>query len=175
MMYSSRLQVRVCQVYDIFSYFRKLAATIRPHYCEIMPINERILSHVDAWSSSGTGWFAARQPGIVRFFSDRLSGDALALGLACARQISLAFEHCERAGREVLASADLEEAEVAAYHEAHNRVLRGMYAERQAALIHWIAELMADPPVPLDRKERRDVGMALVAVTYAYEQAILGS
>ena len=136
-----------------------------------MPINERTLSHVDAWSSSGTGWFVTKQPGIVRFLSDRLSGDALALGLAGASQISMAFECYEGVCETFLRSQALEEAEVAAHDEVHSNVVRGMYAERQAALIHWIAELMADPPVPLDRPERRDVGMALVAVTYAYERA----
>ena len=115
----------------------------------------------------------AKQPGIVRFLGDRLSGDALALGLAGASQISMAFERYEAVGGSFLRSQALEEAEVAAHEEVHSQVVRGMYAERQAAVIHWIAELVADPPVPLSRLERRDVGMALLAVTYAYERASL--
>ena len=134
-----------------------------------MPINERTLSHIGSWQSSGAGWFAARQPGILRFLGDRLSGDALALGLAAARQISVAFERHEGLRGPSLASTALERAEELAHRDVLDRLARGPYAERQAALIKWIAQLLVDPPVLLSREERRDIGMALVAVVYAFE------
>ena len=124
-------------------------------YCGmVMSIDERTLSHIGSWSSSGATWFAASQPGIMRFFGDRLRGEALALGLAAARQISLAFEHCESMPAQLLRSASLERAEEYVLRKVHGQVPRGPYTERQAALIYWIAHLMSDPPVVLTPEER---------------------
>jgi hypothetical protein len=142
-----------------------------------MPIHERILNHERLGESPDAQWFAARQPGIVRFLSERLQGDALALGLFAACRISLAFQGTSGRPNERITSASLAQSEERmcrrkhAHDDASSRDddLPG----RHPALIAWIAALLDDPPVPLAREEQREVGMSLLSVAHAFDRANL--
>lgn len=121
------------------------------------------------------GWFAARQPGVVRFLEDRLDADALALGLAGAWQISILFQEDTGVTPGRISSSLIARAELAVVTEAGSRVpVVGGLADRQPALLAWVEELTADPPLVLGPDERREVGLALAAVIYALDQMTMG-
>jgi hypothetical protein len=143
-----------------------------------MHIDERDLaaSAVHFQQGEDAAWYAARQPGIVRFVEDRVHGDALAVALAASWQLVAAFHARAGVWPERLDGALLEQAEEAALRETRREAsvwIEGC-AARQPVLVAWIAALVADPPLPLDADERRDVGLALLAVVYALDEITTG-
>lgn len=141
-----------------------------------MPIHERILNHEPLGESPDTQWFTARQPGIVRFLCERLQGDALALGLSASCRISLAFQGSTGRPAESVSSVWLARAEEQVCRRKHGQEDASQSGddlpERHPALVAWIASLLDDPPVPLCRDEKRDVGMALLTVAHAFDRAM---
>lgn len=126
-------------------------------------------------STGDVGWFAARQPAILRFLEERLGGGSDAFGVAfdAAWRICRAFR--ERNGVPAPRATEplLSKAEKEAYAETAEFASFG-WAARQPALCGWIADLVADPPVPLTTSERRTVGLSLAAVVYALDQLTTG-
>lgn len=141
-----------------------------------MHIDERDLADSAAGfeTDHDAAWYAARQPGVLRFVEDRLSGDALAVALVASWQIMAAFHARIGVWPERLDHALLERAEEAALRETRREAPETGCAARQPVLVAWIAELLADPPVPLDLDERRDVGLLLMSVVYALDEVTTG-
>lgn len=144
-----------------------------------MHVGERVVA---AWSASETpefGWFAARQPAVVRFLEDRLAGaasaadrDAFTVALDAARTIGGMFEQHHGVPPARVQQAQLERAEVAVVGEV--RGPGAGLADRQPALATWLAGLLAEPPVPLSAAETRSVGTALAAIIYALDEVTTG-
>lgn len=124
------------------------------------------------------GWFAARQPGIVRFLEERLlrgDGDSFGVALEAACRICAVFETRDGVPPPRVARSLLERAEVAVLAEARHA---GAYADgcaaRQPELCRWLAGYVADPPVPLTRSESAEVGCVLASLIYALDELTSG-
>ena len=144
-----------------------------------MHVSERVVAAWSAPEAPEIGWFAARQPAVVRFLEDRLAGnanavdrDAFSVALDAARAIGSMFEqhHGVPPGR--VQQALLERAEEAVVGE--QRAPGAGIAGRQPALATWLAGLLAEPPVPLTLAEIRSVGTALAAIIYALDEVTTG-
>lgn len=147
-----------------------------------MHVSERVVATwtaPEAPQAPAIGWFAARQPAVVRFLEDRLAGhvsaadrDAFTVALDAARAIGGMFEqhHGVPPGR--VQQALLERAEEAVISEIRESGV-GITA-RQPALATWLAGLLAEPPVPLTLDEIRSVGTVLAAIIYALDEVTTG-
>jgi hypothetical protein len=122
-------------------------------------------------------WFAARQPGVVRFLASRLGdhGDAMSLGVTYACLIHRAYERMVGLSPERASFALIERAERAFLDEALDamKVMDGL-AARQPALAQLVAGVIDAPPVPLGDDECVSVGVALAAVVYALDETTNG-
>jgi hypothetical protein len=132
-------------------------------------VREALEEDLDA---AAIGWFAARQPAIIRFCEDQLwrpDGDAFAVGLDAACRLCRLYQEVEgvappRLGRGALvggmaAAADDEEA--------------GPPTRRRVRMLAWLARHLDDPPLPLTRAELVAVGVALRSLVFALD-AIAG-
>lgn len=144
-----------------------------------MHVSERVVAAWSAPEAPEIGWFAARQPAVVRFLEDRLAGnahaadrDAFTVALDAARAIGDMFEqhHGVPPGR--VQQALLERAEEAVVGEIRDP--GAGITVRQPALSTWLAGLLAEPPVPLTLDETRSVGTALAAIIYALDEVTTG-
>jgi hypothetical protein len=115
------------------------------------------------------GWFAARQPAVVRFLEDHLwrpDGDAFAVGLDAACRLFRVVAATEgtappRLGRAALATGLASMAE-------------GATGTRRAReLLAWVDGHLDDPPIPLTTRELAEVTLGLYALAYAID-AVLG-
>jgi hypothetical protein len=133
------------------------------------------LDEVD--EAAAVSWFAARQPGIVRFLAARLGerGDAMSVGLYYACAIHAAFEHALGLPPPRVLGSLLERAERAFVDEtlAGRSVADGL-VQRQPALAMLIAGVVDAPPLPLMDDEATGLGIALAAVTYALDEMASG-
>lgn len=145
-----------------------------------MEISERGLGETLAGAEVGAhelGWFAVRQPGIVRFLEERLmadDGDAFAVGLEAAWRIWALFQARDGVPPARVVRSLLERAERAIMGEARAGVLADGCALRQPGLCRWLAQLIADPPLPLTAGEAGEVGTVLAAVIYALDEVTTG-
>lgn len=144
-----------------------------------MHVGERVVATWTGVEAADIGWFAARQPAVVRYLEDRLGdaghGDrteALGVALDAARAITGMFERQHGVPPPRVSQALIERAEEAVIRDAHDAA-PGV-AGRQPALAAWMAGLLAAPPVPLDPDEIRGVGTVLAAVIYALDEATTG-
>jgi hypothetical protein len=147
-----------------------------------MHVGERVVAASVAFEAPDIGWFAARQPAVVRFLEDRLASSvhgadrdafgAFAVALDAARVLAGMFERQHGVPPPRVTQALLELAEEAVIGEAHTHAVG--IAARQPALAVWVAGLLAEPPVPLAADEVRIVGTALAAVVYALDQVTTG-
>ncbi|WP_428262249.1 hypothetical protein [Haliangium sp.] len=144
-----------------------------------MYVSERVASISSDIGTNDIGWFAARQPAVVRFLEDRLGGaerhptwDLLAVGLDAAHALTGMFERQHGVPPARISAGLLERAEEAALGE----IQRGepAHALHQPALAEWVAALLADPPRPLDPDETHVLGVALVTVVYALDALTSG-
>jgi hypothetical protein len=121
------------------------------------------------------GWFAARQPGIIRFLESRLGTgtDACGVALDAAWRICAAFEARDGVPPGRLTEPLLERAETEAYAETPEFASFG-WASRQPTLCAWIASHLLDPPLPLAGRELRSVGLSLAAIVYALDELTSG-
>jgi hypothetical protein len=115
------------------------------------------------------GWFAARQPAVVRFLEDHLwrpDGDAFAVGLDAACRLFRVCAATEgapspRLGRAALATGLASMAEGAAG------------SPRVRELLAWVDGHLDDPPIPLTTRELAEVTLGLHALVFAID-AVLG-
>jgi hypothetical protein len=158
---------------------RKMDPARLPAYRGDMHVGERVVAAWFAIEAPDIGWFAARQPAVVRFLEDRLAGatdgadsDAFGVALDAARAIASMFERQHGVPPPRVTQALLERAEEAVTGEVRASALG--VAGRQPALAAWVGDLLAEPPVPLRPDEARAVGTALAAVIYALDEATTG-
>jgi hypothetical protein len=115
------------------------------------------------------GWFAARQPAVVRFLEELLwrpDGDAFAVGLDAACRL---FRVC--AAMEGAPPPRLGRAALARGLAAMAEGVSG--SQRVRAHKAWIEGHLDDPPIPLTRRELAEVTLGLHALAYAID-AMLG-
>ncbi len=127
--------------------------------------------------SSEVSWFAARQPGIVRYLATRCGedSDAMAVALYYSCAIEKAFHSTRGLVPPRVLSTLLERAESAFLAESSTRVRPGAgLADKQPALAQLIARVVDGPPVPLTEFESTRVGVALAAVVYALDETAFG-
>jgi len=127
--------------------------------------------------SSDVSWFAARQPGIVRYLAHRCGedSDAMAVALYYACAIEKAFHSTRGQAAPRVPSTLLPRAEEAFLSEASARGRPGGgLADRQPALAQMVADVVDGPPVPLTEFEATRVGVALAAVVYALDEVAFG-
>lgn len=143
-----------------------------------MHVSQAEVSRVSPPDTAEVGWFAARQPGIVRFLEERLlvgDGDAFGVALEAAWTVCNAFRERERVPPPRVSRALLERAETAVAREsAHPGVTHDGCAQRQPELCAWVAGVVGNPPIPLGPAERVAVGAALAAVVYALDELTCG-
>lgn len=144
-----------------------------------MHVGERVVAASVALGAPDIGWFAARQPAVVRYVEDRLGGavhgadrDAFVVALDAARAIEGMFERQHGVPPPRVTQSLLERAEEAVIAEARARAVG--FAARQPALAAWVAGILAEPPVPVAADEIRVVGTVLAAVVYALDQVTTG-
>lgn len=144
-----------------------------------MHVGERVVAASAVLEAPDIGWFAARQPAVVRFLEDRLASsahgadrDAFGVALDAARAIEGMFERQHGVPPPRVTQSLLELAEEAVMCEARTDTVG--IAARQPALAVWVGDLLAEPPVPLAADEVRNVGTALAAIIYALDQVTTG-
>jgi hypothetical protein len=124
------------------------------------------------------GWFAARQPAVVRTLEATLgpATDAFAVALDGAWRLSSVFELRDGVPPRRLSDEQLDRSRRIATLEGISRqVLADGGASRQPELCRWVASYVSDPPVPLSANESADVGRLLIALLYALDEVTQGS
>jgi hypothetical protein len=141
-----------------------------------MEIHERSVQEAvhKVEAEPGTGdaaWFAARQPGIIRFLELRCGrDDAMGAALMTTLAIHTAFERALGVPPPRLLSSAVERAEERVLAEAQGGGPR--FAHRQPALAELIAGVVASPPVPLSDDEATRLALVLAAVVDAFDDAV---
>jgi hypothetical protein len=141
-----------------------------------MHVEAQQLARVAEPGAVEVGWFAARQPGIIRFLEQRIplpDGDALGVALLGAWRIHAAFEQRDGVPPARIERSLLDRAAIAVAAEARHGARDGC-AARQPELCAWLQRWLADPPALLDAGEAARVGAALSAVIYALDQVTTG-
>jgi len=121
----------------------------------------------------GTGdaaWFAARQPGVVKYLEGRLGrDDMMGVALMAAFAIHGAFERTLGLPPPRVPSSALEWAEGTVIAEAREGA--PAFVVRQQALASFIAGVVAAPPVPLAEDEAGRLGLVLASIVHAFDRA----
>ncbi|HTM18989.1 MAG TPA: hypothetical protein VL172_00720 [Kofleriaceae bacterium] len=140
-----------------------------------MHVEQQALARVAEPDARDLGWFAARQPGIIRFLEQRLGGDADAHGVALlgAWRIHSAFAARDDLPPPRVERSLLDRAAIAVAMESRHGADDGC-AARQPDLCGWLVGWLADPPVPLEASDSARVGAVLAAVIYALDQLTTG-
>lgn len=122
-------------------------------------------------------WFAIRQPGILKYVETRCGAWSALCGVAlhAAFAMHAAFERSLGTPPPRVASSLLTRAEKAVLAEADmNEPPVDGIAERQPFLAGFVASVAAGPPVPLSADERVRLGLTLLTVLYALDDAATG-
>lgn len=141
-----------------------------------MEVEERVLTEalhrVDAEPGTGdAAWFAARQPGAVKYLEDRLGrDDTMGVALMAAFAIHAAFEKMLGVPPPRVPSSAFERAEDVVVAEA--RAGAPAFVARQQALAAYIAGVVADPPVPLAEDSAGRLGLVLAAIVQAFDRTL---
>ena len=142
-----------------------------------MEVHERALTEavhrVEAEPGTGdAAWFAARQPGIIRYLEARLGRDDLmGVALMAAFAIHAAFERTLGVPPPRVPSSALEWAEGIVAAEARDGA--PAIVARQQALAGFVAGVVAVPPVPLAEDEAGRLGLVLAAIVQAFDTAVI--
>ena len=133
-----------------------------------MNMDERVFNDtVAAVPDAGqVGWFAARQPAILRYLEARCGGpnDAFAVALEAAWRMCIVMERATGRPPARVTHTDLLAAERVAAVDAAGAMLSSSIAARHPQLCGWLGDFLADPPALLTVDERRTVGDTLVTV-----------
>jgi len=124
------------------------------------------------------GWFAARQPALVRTLSQSLgeATDAFAVALDGAWRLSSVFELRDGVPPRRLSDDQLDRSRrIAALEGISGQVLADGGASRQTELCRWVASYVSDPPMPLSGSEASEVGRLLIALLYALDEVTQGA
>ncbi len=142
-----------------------------------MVIEERTVAmarNEDLEQASEVGWFAARQPGLIRFIEDRVghNGDAMAMSVDMCWRVASAFERQLGLPLPRLRHAELEQAEIEVVSESQGPLglARGC-AHRQPELCRWLEEMMANPSLPIDSALLDQVALVTAATISACDRA----
>jgi hypothetical protein len=139
-----------------------------------MEVHERALTEaihrVEAEPGTGdAAWFAARQPGVIKYLEGRLGrDDTMGVALMAAYAIHAAFERALGVPPARLASSALEQAEGEVL--AETRAGEPTFVARQRALAGFVAQVVAAPPVPLSDDEAGRLGLALATLVHALDR-----
>lgn len=128
-------------------------------------------------NAGDVGWFAAHQPGVVRFLERRLlrgDGDAFAVALEASWRICLIFEEHDGVMPPRLGFSLLDRAADGVTRQSVSVPSAEGCVNRQPALCQWVAALLDDPPLPLGPAEIESVGIALFSLVYALDEASFG-
>jgi hypothetical protein len=127
---------------------------------------------VEAEPSTGdAAWFAARQPGIVKYLEGRCGrDDSMGVALLAALAIHTAFERALGVPPPRLPSSALERAERTVVSETHHG--HPGFATRQQPLTEFVAATIAAPPVPLSDDEASKLAVVLASVVHALDAAV---
>jgi len=139
-----------------------------------MQVQETVIAEV-ADEAFDPGWFAARQPGIMKYLEATCGAgtDAYGVGLDAALAIHAAYERTLGVPPPRVQSSLLARAEKAIAVEAHARAGDGLIG-RQPAVSEFVAAVVANPPVPLTGDEATRLGLSLLAVAYALDELSSG-
>lgn len=124
------------------------------------------------------GWFAARQPAVIRTLQTTLGDttDAFAVALDGAWRLSSVFELRDGVPPGRLSDEQLDRSQrIAALENISGQILADGGASRQPELCRWVASYVSDPPMPLTSQESADVGRLLIALLYALDEVTQGS
>ena len=127
----------------------------------------------DPMQGSEVAWFAARQPGILRFVEDRLAGtdDAIAMAVDLCWRIVAAFELKRGLPLPRLRTSELEQAEQEVVAESQGGLtLANGCAHRQPDLCTWLEAMLATPVLPLDHMALDQIGLIAVATISACDR-----
>lgn len=128
----------------------------------------------DLEQASEVGWFAARQPGLIRFIEDRLghSDDAMAMAVDMCWRVASAFERQRGLPLPRIRNAELERAEIEVVRESQGSLaLANGCAHRQPELCRWLEEMMASPSLPIDSSLLDQVALVTAATISACDRA----
>lgn len=144
-----------------------------------MIINERtvaLASSDDGLQASEVGWFAAKQPGLLRFIEDRLAGeqDALAMAVDLCWRVVAAFEQQHGLPLARIHTSELERAEEEVVRESQGQlVLANGCAHRQPELSRWLEAALMSPALPIDKVSLDRIALLAAATISACDRAHL--
>lgn len=142
-----------------------------------MVIDERSVALAqdrDLAQASEVGWFAARQPGLLRFIEDRLScnGDAMAMAVDMCWRVASAFERQGGLPLPRIHSLELECAELEVVRESQGgQALANGCAHRQPELCRWLEGMMASPALPIENVILDQIALITAATISACDRA----
>jgi hypothetical protein len=142
-----------------------------------MVIEERTVAQTqngDLEQASEVGWFAARQPGLLRFIEDRLgsNGDAMAMAVDMCWRVATAFESQRGLPLPRIECSELERAEVEVVTESQGGLaLANGCAHRQPELCRWLEAMMASPVLPIENVFLDQIALITAATISACDRA----
>ncbi len=142
-----------------------------------MRIEERTIAAAgedDMITASEVGWFAAKQPGLLRYLEDRLGQepDAMAMALEMSWRVVNAFEMQRGLPLPRLHAAEIERAEEEVLRESRGELsLANGCAYRQPELCRWLEAVLASPALPLSTAALEQVALATAATISACDTA----
>jgi hypothetical protein len=128
----------------------------------------------DVAMASEVGWFAAKQPGLLRFVEDRVghNGDATAMAVDLCWRVVAAFERKRGLPMARLAVTELEHAEEEVTRESQGGLdLATGCAHRQPDLCRWLEAAMAAPLLPLEPASHDQVALIVAATISACDRS----
>jgi hypothetical protein len=128
----------------------------------------------DMAMASEVGWFAAKQPGLLRFVEDRVGhdGDATAMAVDLCWRVVAAFERKRGLPMPRLATCELERAEEEVTLEAQGDLdLATGCAHRQPDLCRWLEVSMSAPLLPVEPAVHDQVALLVAATISACDRS----
>lgn len=142
-----------------------------------MRIDERtvaLAASEDMAMASEVGWFAARQPGLLRFVEDRLGhdGDATAMAVNLCWRVVASFERQRGLPMPRIHAQELEAAEIEVVRESQGGLdLANGCAHRQPDLCQWLEAAMAAPLLPVEKLAQEQISLVVAATISACDRA----